>query len=505
MIPQHIEHIVIVGGGTAGWMAAASLSHFLRHQPTRITLVEAPNVPTVGVGEATLPGIRNFNAELGIDEVDFIRKTQASFKLGIRFRDWLRPGSDFFHPFADYGVPLSGVPFDQCFIRARQSDPALQLADYSLPTLLAHEERFAQPSPEPEHPLLDYKYAFHFDALLYAAYLRDYAVERGVRHLRDTVGQVQLNPDSGYIEQLDLNSGATVEGELFIDCTGFRGVLIEDALNTGYEDWSHWLPVDAAWAVGSEVDKDPTPYTVSTAREAGWTWRIPLQHRCGNGYVFSSQYCDADTAQETLLECIDGKPLAEPRLLRFTTGMRKRFWHRNCIALGLASGFLEPLESTSIALIQTGLSKLLMFYPEHGFNNADIAEANRLARLEMERIRDFLILHYQPSQREGAFWQDRRNMALPDTLRHKVDLFRQRGHLVSLEMESFQLASWLSIFYGMGIEPAHCGLRAGELPSDQLQASLTNMRTALASAAAKAPRHGDFIQRHCAAPALSAA
>ena len=502
MISHRIGRIVIVGGGTAGWMAASALARHRRGTGTSIRLIESPDVPTVGVGEATLPGIRDFNQYLGIDEVDFVRKTQATFKLGIEFCDWHVEGASFFHPFAGFGATLSGIDFHHCLHRARESDPDIDLAAHCLPIRMAELGRFAQPHPEPEHPLADYKYAFHFDALLYAAYLRDYAVDNDVVHTQGLVVDVGLDSDSGFIESVRLESGETVAADLFVDCTGFAGLLIEKALATGYENWSHWLPVNHALAVASRAAGNPRPCTLSTARAAGWQWRIPLQHRIGNGYVYSAQYCDDDSARETLLSGLDGEPLGEPRLLRFTTGLRKKFWNRNCVALGLASGFLEPLESTSISLIQTGLTKLLTFFPYDGFNDADIAEANRLARLEMERIRDFIILHYCLNRRtDGELWEYCRNMPLPDELQHKIDVFRERGHLVAYEMESFQLPSWLSVFFGHRAYPAHCDVRAAELPPEDLVDTLAGMRDTIARAAEAAPPHERFIARHCAAGA----
>ena len=502
MQPDRITQIVIVGGGTAGWMAAAGLAKSLESRDIGITLVESPDVPTVGVGEATLPGIRDFNAHLDIDEVDFLRKTQATFKLGIEFRDWSEQGARFFHPFADYGVPLSGIEFHQCFNRARETEPGLRLADHNLPIALAGQNRFAQPHPDPEHPLADFKYAFQFDAILYAGYLRDYSTAAGVTHVQDRVVDVLLDPEHGFISEIRLESGQGLAGELFVDCTGFGGLLIEKALATGYEEWTHWLPVDRALAVGSVSTPNPAPYTVSAARPGGWQWRIPLQHRIGNGYVYSSQYCSDDEAHETLLANLPSEALGEPKPLRFTTGIRKKFWNRNCVALGLSSGFLEPLESTSISLIQTGISKLLKFFPDRGFHGPDIDEANRIARLEMERIRDFLILHYCANRRNsGELWEYCRNMALPDPLRHKIDVFRHRGHLVEYDVESFRLASWLSIFYGMGWTPAHCDVRAAGLPAAELSSALKNIRNTVAAAATAAPLQSEFIAKHCAAPA----
>lgn len=502
MNSPRIGRIVIVGGGTAGWMAASALARHRRGTGTSIRLIESPDVPTVGVGEATLPGIRDFNQYLDIDEVDFIRKTQASFKLGIKFADWHVDGESFFHPFAGFGAPLGGVDFHHCLHRVRETDPDIDLAAHCLPIRLAELGRFAQPHPNPEHPLADYKYAFHFDALLYATYLRDYAVSNGVAHSQGLVVDVQLDAESGFIQSLKLDSGEIVEADLFIDCTGFAGVLIEKALATGYENWSHWLPVNHAQAVASRATHDPQPYTLSTARSAGWQWRIPLQHRVGNGYVYSAQYCDDETARGTLLAHLEGDPIGEPRVLRFTTGLRKKFWNRNCIALGLASGFLEPLESTSISLIQTGLTKLLMFFPYDGFSDADTAEANRLARLEMERIRDFIILHYCLNRRaDGELWEYCRNMSLPDELRHKIDVFRERGHLVAYEMESFELPSWLSIFFGHRAYPEHCDVNALQLSRQDLVTAMARMRDTIAQAAQAAPAHGEFIAHHCVAEA----
>lgn len=500
MEPPKISRIVIVGGGTAGWMAAASLARFLDGERVSIQLIEAPDVPTVGVGEATLPGIRDFNQHLGIDEVDFIRKTQATFKLGIRFDDWQDEGTSFFHPFAGFGAPIQGIPFHHCLYRAKSRDDELRLADHCLPIAMAALGRFAQPHPEPAHALADYKYAFHFDALLYAAYLRDYATGAGVVHTKGRVRDVRLEAESGFVESLVLADGQAVQGDLFVDCTGFAGLLIEQALETGYEDWSHWLPVDRAQAVASHVVSEPQPFTLSTARDAGWQWRIPLQHRVGNGYVYSSNFCDEDRATRVLLENIQGEALGNPRTLRFTTGLRRKFWNRNCVALGLSSGFLEPLESTSISLIQTGLSKLLMFYPHNGINDADTAEANRLARLEMERIRDFIILHYCASRRrDGELWEYCRNMALPDELAHKIAVYRERGHLVEYPMESFQLPSWLSLFDGHRIVPRNVDVRAGRLRDSDLSKALRQIRDTIGTAARAAPSHAAFIARHCAA------
>ena len=500
---SNIQRVVIVGGGTAGWMAAAGLCDVLAaSRIDQITLIESPDVPSVGVGEATIPGIRNFNAHLGIDEIEFIKKTKATFKLGIRFDAWTREGDTFFHPFSNYGSPIHGVDFHQCVNTASRHVDGLSLADFSLPTEFARQGRFAQPPENISNPLADYKYAFHLDAILYAGLLREYATQRNLEHIQDLVSEVILDPESGHIKNLKLESGKVIEGDLFIDCTGFRGVLIEQAMKTGYEDWSGWLPVDRAVAVGSISDQEPAPFTVASAREAGWTWRIPLQHRYGNGYVYSSNYCSVDEAINTLLENIDEELLSEPKHFRFTAGRRKKFWNKNCIALGLAGGFLEPLESTSISLIQTGISRLLMFFPDHGFNSADIEEANRLAELEAVNIRDFLILHYCLNQRDQhPFWRDIKEITLPDSLKHKIDLYRHRGHVVQYELESFQPASWISIYNGMGVRPAYVDPRAEQLPAEQTLVYLRQMRQTILDNAAQAPKHSEFIAKHCSAAA----
>lgn len=494
-----LQSLVIVGGGTAGWMAAAALARHLKPWPVAITLVESSALGTVGVGEATLPGLRNFNASLGLDELDFIRATRATFKLGIEFNDWRAPGSRFFHPFSGFGAPLAGQPFHQLFYRAQQAGLAVgELADYSFAAALARAGKFAQPHASPANPLADYKYAFHFDATAYADYLRRYAEALGVRRIDARVTAVQQQPDTGHLCALTLDSGARLAGDFFIDCSGFAGLLIEQTLATGYQDWSHWLPVDGAWAVASRAQSEPTPYTRTWARSAGWQWRIPLQHRVGNGLVFSSRFQEPEAARAELLANLSEALLAEPRLLRFTTGRRNKFWNKNCVALGLASGFLEPLESTSIALIQTGLSKLLAHFPLHGINPVEVAEANRQAALEMERIRDFLILHYRASQREGALWHYCRQMPIPDSLAHKMALFSARGSIVQHELESFEPASWLAMYDGFGLQPRALDLAVQSVPLEGLASQLRQMRDAIAGAVAGAASHQDFIDRHCA-------
>jgi len=496
-----VEQVVIVGGGTAGWMTAAALAHFWRQQPhKRITLVESTDIGTVGVGEATLPTIRAFNAGLGIDEIDFIRKTQATFKLGIEFVDWHRCRQTFFHPFAPYGVKVQGASFHHAWRRLREAGDQTEIGEYSLPAVMAAENRFAQPAQRAVAPFANFAYAYHFDAALYARYLRDYALARGVRRIDARVLDVRLRGTDGFIEAIALDGGELVVGDLFVDCSGFRGLLIESALATGYEDWTHWLPCDRAVAMPCARAGALTPYTRASALEAGWRWRIPLQHRTGNGYVYCSNFISDDRAVAALRANLDGAALAEPNLLRFTTGRRKAFWSRNCVAIGLASGFIEPLESTSIALIQSGIAKLLAFFPDRDFFAADIGEANRVMREEYERIRDFIVLHYKGSARvDSQLWRMTRAMSVPDTLQHKIDLFRSRGHVVAYAEESFEEASWVTMFLGFGMVPARHDPRVDDPGLDELRNQLRRLRQAIAAGVRAAPVHADYVAQHCSA------
>lgn len=493
-----INQVVILGGGTAGWMVAAALSRYFEGRAASITLVESETIGTVGVGEATIPSIREFNASLGIDELDFIRATGATFKLGIEFCDWHRPGDCFFHPFADFGQPLNGVAFHHYIRRLQAEGVTVRLDDYCFAIQLARRQRFAQPHEQPPTPLAAYGYAYHFDASRYADYLRAYAQARGVVRREGRVAQVQQNSDSGFIEALQLEDGATIEGQLFIDCSGFRGLLIEQTLKAGHEDWRQWLPCDSAVAAPSAAMDSPPPYTRCTALDAGWQWRIPLQARTGNGYVYSQAFISNDRAQATLLAQMGETPLQAPRQFHFVAGPRRSIWEKNCFALGLASGFLEPLESTSISLIQTGIAKLLRFFPESGFHAADRAEVNRQHRHEFERIRDFLVLHYKATTRDDTeFWRYCRDMPIPDSLEQKMALFEHRGEIVQREPEAFEPDSWLAIYTGMGKLPAHYDVRADRVPLPALQQELEKMRTTMADAAEQAMSHRAFIDRHC--------
>ncbi|MBU4433192.1 MAG: tryptophan 7-halogenase [Alphaproteobacteria bacterium] len=502
MSDQRIRQVVIVGGGTAGWMAAATLAKTL-DRSVAIRLVESDEIATVGVGEATIPQIKLFNSVLGLDEDDFVRETQATFKLGIEFVDWGKPGDRYLHAFGAVGKDLGLIPFHHYWLRHRQAGGDSSLWDYSLNAQAAGDNRFGRLASVGQTRLPGLAYAFHFDAALYARYLRRYAEQRGVVRTEGKIQSVALREPDGFVAAVVLDSGEAVGGDLFIDCSGFRGLLIEGALKTGYEDWSHWLPCDRALAVPCGRTAPLLPYTRSTARTAGWQWRIPLQHRTGNGLVYCSRHLSDDEAAATLLANLDGEALADPRPLKFVTGRRKRFWNRNVVALGLASGFMEPLESTSIHLIQSGLSRLISLFPDKRFSPAPIDEYNRQAGIEFERIRDFLILHYKATTRtDTAFWRDCAAMAIPDTLARKIDLFAQAGRLYREDEDLFAEVSWLQVLLGQGIEPLGHHPLADGLSDDQLAGFLDDLRQILGGAARALPDHTAFIARHCRAASL---
>jgi len=494
-----VRRVVILGGGSAGWMAAAALSRVLATQ-VQFHLVESDEIATVGVGEATIPQIRHFNGALGLDEAEFVRQTQATFKLGIEFVNWGRPGDRYVHSFGLVGQDLGLVPFHHYWLRARRSGQAGDLADYAVNTLAARQGRFAPELHTPGQAPQAVFFAYHFDAGLYAAYLRRRSEAQGViRHEGRVVEVVQRTHD-GHIEALVLASGERVEGDLFIDCSGFRGLLIEETLKTGFDDWSHWLPVDRALAVPSESVGPPVPYTRATAHGAGWQWRIPLQHRVGNGHVYCSRDISDDEAAATLLSHVEGRPLAEPRLLRFTTGKRRKLWHKNVVAMGLASGFLEPLESTSLYLVQSSIARLLQFFPHAGCSAVDIEAHNRLADEEFERIRDFIILHYKATARDDtAFWRRCRDMEVPEPLARKLDLFRSSGRILRAPQDIFTEGSWLQVMVGQGLQAAGHHPLADQLTDAETGHFLAQLRESVARQVASLPLHQDFIREHCAA------
>jgi tryptophan 7-halogenase len=489
-----LDKIVIIGGGTAGWMTAAALSHMLGGQNIAITLVESDEIGTVGVGEATVPHIRFFNARLGIDEADFMARTKATYKLGIEFKNWGKLGDSYIHPFGAFGHDIGGVGFHHHWTRLRQAGDVGSLQDFSLPIAMCHANKFAHPDPDPASLLSTYSYAFQFDAGLYAAYLRDYSIARGVKRIEGKVTEVVQDGQNGFVTGVKLDKGQAIEGQLFVDCSGFRGLLIEEALQTGYEDWSAWLPCDRAVAVPCETVLPITPYTRATAQAAGWTWRIPLQHRTGNGHVFCSSYTDNDQALDCLLGQLDSTPTAQPRFLSFKTGKRVKQWNKNVVAIGLSAGFLEPLESTSIHLIQLAIGRLLEFFPDCDFDPLAATEYNRLMDLEYTRVRDFLILHYHATTRtDTPFWDYVRTMSIPDSLAYKMDLFKARGLVVNYKDGMFLDASWLAVYFGQNVIPLGFDPRASATDPAVSLAALSMYKADCLASMARLPSHGDFL------------
>jgi tryptophan halogenase len=499
---SRLRSIVIIGGGTAGWMAAAALSRTLAF-PISIQLVESEDIGTVGVGEATVPHLRAFNTSLQIDEVEFVRAVRGTFKLGIQFVDWGRIGDRYVHGFGTIGHDYRSLPFHQYWIKLHQQRKAQPLDAYSLNAAAAAAGKFISGASDVPagSPLAQVAYAYHFDAGLYAQFLRRFAEARGVKRIEGQVVDVSLRPGDGFIEAVTLRSGERVAGDLFIDCSGFRGLLIEQALKTGYDDWTHWLPCDRAVAVPCEKTSPATPYTRSTALASGWQWRIPLQHRTGNGYVYSSAHIGDDQAAATLLGNLDGRALAEPRVLRFTTGRRKKMWNRNCVALGLASGFLEPLESTSIYLVQSGIARLIQMLPDRRMSPVLRDQFNAESAFEIERIRDFLILHYRATERrDSGFWNYCGTMSIPDELTAKIAMFRESGRFYRNADEMFGITSWVQVMVGQRVMPAGYHPLVDAVPDTELLQFGESVRQVVASCVAAMPAHESFIDRYCRAP-----
>lgn len=492
--------MLIVGGGTAGWMAGSFLCQALGKN-IRIELVESDEISTVGVGEATIPPINKFNEALGIDENEFVKATQASFKLGIQFRNWGAIGDSYIHGFGSIGHMTGAVEFHHYWLKMFQEGKVDRLDDYSINLLACEKNKFMRGTDKyPNSPLADIGHAFHFDAGLYARYLRGYAEKRGVVRTEGKITSVQQQPESGYVSSVTLEDGRVIQADLFVDCSGFRGLLIEQTLGVGYHDWSHWLPVNRAFAVPCESVSPLTPYTRSTARTAGWQWRIPLQHRIGNGHVYCSEYISDDEAASLLLANLDGKALGEPRPLRFTTGMRKKLWDKNVVAIGLSSGFMEPLESTSIHLIQKGIARLVSFFPDKGFEQADIDEFNRHSQLEFEQIRDFIILHYHVTTRDDTpFWNYVRTMPIPDTLQQKLDLFRANGRIFRINNELFTEPSWFEVMFGQGLRPKGYHPLVDAKPADLIERMIGDVKRVMHGVVDQMPTHEAFIAKYCKA------
>ena len=499
-----VQKVLIVGGGTAGWMAASFLSQAVG-KSVQIQLIESEEIGIVGVGEATIPPIMNFNKALGIDEDEFVKETQASFKLGIQFRNWGWLGNEYIHGFGTMGHMTGLVDFHHYWLKEFQAGRVTRMEDYSINLLACEKNKFMRATTQYENsPLADIGHAFHFDAGLYSRYLRKYAEKFGVRRTEGKIASVQQHPDTGYVTSVTMENGDVHAADLFIDCSGFRGLLIEQTLHAGYEDWSHWLPCNRALAVPCESVAPLTPYTRSTAHTAGWQWRIPLQHRTGNGHVYCSEYMSDDEAASILLANLDGKALASPRPLRFVTGRRKKIWDKNVVALGLAGGFLEPLESTSIHMIQKGISRLAAIFPTRGFEDADRDEFNRQSALEYEQIRDFIILHYCASTRDDSpFWTYCKNMPIPETLSQKLDLFRANGRVFRINNELFAEVSWFQVMFGQGIHPRGYHPLADSKSPEMIQAMVADVKRVMHGVVDQMPTHQQFIDKYCKAPPMA--
>ncbi len=490
-----VKRVIIAGGGTAGWVAAAALVKQLGPL-LDITLVESDEIGTIGVGESTIPTSRSFHQLLGIDESVFMRETQSTFKLGIAFENWRKAGDRYIHSFGEIGRRSTWMAsFHHFWMEARAQGFGGSLSDYCFELQAAQAGRFATGAGA------TINYAYHLDATLYARFLRKLAEPAGVRRVEGKIANVERDPESGFITALVLESGSRIEGDLFLDCTGFRGLLIEQTLETGYEDWTHWLKTNSAYAVQTRSVGAPRPYTRAIAHEAGWRWQIPLQHRVGNGMVFASDYMSDDEAKAKLLNDIEGEPLFDPRLIRYRTGRRKKVWNGNCVALGLASGFIEPLESTSIHLVKIAITRLIEAFPFSGVSTAAVERFNAHSRQEMENIRDFIILHYHLNQRDEPFWQRCREMDVPDSLAQRIAAFRDGAHAYQDGIELFRVDSWVQVLMGQGLAPRGYHALAKMMPPAELREALAGLKGNVDAAVAKLPTHEAFLRSYCPAAA----
>lgn len=496
---RSIRKICIVGGGTAGWMAAALMAEHFKGAMGQIELVESDDIGTIGVGESTVPPFLQLLAKLGIDEQVFVREVQASFKLGIEFQDWKRKGERYFHPFGTIGAPVDLADFYQLWLKAKAHGYAGALQDFAPAAVMAKNGKFTLPFKAARTPIGGASYALHVDAKRVARFLRSYAEARGVTRSEGIVDDVAVRAD-GFVEKLILKDGRTVEADFFIDCSGFRALLIGKALGVGYEDWSRWLLCDRAIAVQTENVGAPTPYTMAQAQDFGWRWRIPLQHRTGNGYVFCSKYLSDDEATATLMSQVEGAPVVKPMVVPFKTGMREQLWDKNVLALGLAGGFIEPLESTAIHLIYRGMDFFFRLLPDRDCDPALAEEYNRRMRTDYEEIRDFIVLHYCTTERDDtAFWRECRDMELPPGLKRKIDLFRVNGSLAEGLDELFRAVSWQSVMEGMGVHPRGYHPLVDRIPFDGVPQQLDHAAELLRRVVGDLPLHAQFISQHCAA------
>ncbi len=486
-----------MGGGTAGWMSAAGLSNKFSDLGISIELVESDKIGTVGVGEATLPHIRYFNNSLGINEKDFMLATRATFKLGIEFCDWGKIGDQYVHPFGDYGIPIDNIEYHHFWLRLLQKGHKSRLCDHSFPVLAAESGKFQHPQGDNNEIGSNFGYAYQFDSGLYAKFLRKYSEARNVIRTEGRVTEVLQNHENGNITSILLEDGSTIEADIFIDCSGFRGLLIEQTLKTGYEDWSNWLPCNKAVAVQCEQEGPSLPYTRATARTAGWQWRIPLQHRTGNGYVYWDKYISDDEATHQLLSTLEGRAITEPKQLFFKTGKRKKLWQKNVIAIGLSGGFMEPLESTSIHLIQEGITSLIELFPDKSFPESDIEEYNRRMNLNFDRVRDFLLLHYVATQRDDSdMWNYFRNMTLPSSLKDKITAWNNRGYLTKYEHGVFHPPSWLAVMAGQNLMPKSYDIRANRIDYNIIKSKLDSIRNDNRIAVKNTPEHASYLQEY---------
>ncbi|VVT01156.1 tryptophan halogenase family protein [Erythrobacter sp. EC-HK427] len=499
MAGEPISKVVIVGGGTAGWMAAAALSRVFGAMPAlSVELIESEAIGTVGVGEATIPQILVFNRMLGLDEDEFVRETHATYKLGIEFVDWLRKGHSYIHPFGFYGLDMLGVEFHHFWLRAKELGEDLPLDPYSISAMAAQFSKFDRPRNDlPNSPLAKLGYAFQFDAARYARFLRRRAEAQGVVRTEGRIVRVEQDPDSGFVTAVQLDDGQRIAGELFIDCSGFRSLLLGETLGVAFNDWSKWLPCDRAVAIPCELGGKDQPLTRSTARPAGWQWRIPLQHRIGNGHVYSSAHMEEQEAIDLLLANLDGKPLAEPNRLRFRAGHREKSWDKNVVALGLAGGFLEPLESTSIHLVQQGIARLMTLFPTRDFGEAERARYNRLCAQDYLDIRDFLVLHYRATERDDSdFWNYCRTLDPPDGLLEKLEMYRSSGRVFREHNELFTETSWLSVMAGQGLVAGGYHPAVHLMDDAEVLRRLAHIREVIGNTVAQMPSQREFFQRH---------